>query len=94
MTLAEYKAIVDVAHRHHVKVHADLYDEAAVRDALEAGVDVRQHVGSAGTARYNPSLVAQFAYGRRAVVPTAAHRVWVLPATRSFPERLDDPGLR
>jgi imidazolonepropionase-like amidohydrolase len=27
-------------------------------------------------------------------VPTAAHRVWVLPATREFPERLDDPVLQ
>jgi hypothetical protein len=26
-------------------------------------------------------------------VPTAAHRVWELPATREFPERLDDPRL-
>lgn len=25
---------------------------------------------------------------------TAAHRVWVLPATREFPERLNDPLLR
>jgi imidazolonepropionase-like amidohydrolase len=94
LTLEEYKAIVEVAHRHHVKVHAHLYEEQAVRDAFTAGVDVLQHVGSAGTAPYNAALVKQIAASGRPVVPTAAHRVWVLPATREFPERLDDPDLQ
>ncbi len=94
LTFAEYAAVVAVAHRHHVKVHAHLYEEQAVRDAFTAGVDVLQHVGSAGTAPYAPALVQEIAASGRAVVPTAAHRVWVLPATREFPERLDDPALQ
>lgn len=93
LTFDEYKAVVAVAHRYHVKVHAHLYDEAAVRDAFAAGVDILQHVGSAGTAPYDPKLVREIVESGRPVVPTAAHRVWVLPATREFPERLEDPAL-
>lgn len=94
LTLEQYKAIVEVAHRHHVPVHAHLYDEQAVSDAFSAGVDVLQHVGSAGTPPYSPALVQAIAASGRPVVPTAAHRVWLLPATREFPERLDDPQLQ
>jgi imidazolonepropionase-like amidohydrolase len=94
LTLDEYKAIVEVAHRHHVKVHAHLYEEQAVHDAVLAGVDVLQHVGSAGTPPYDAALVKDIAAIGRPVVPTAAHRVWLLPDTREFPERLDDPELR
>ena len=94
LSFEEYKAVVEVAHRHGVKVHAHLYEEQAVRDAFTAGVDVLQHVGSAGTAPYSPALVNDIATSGRPVVLTAAHRVWVLPATREFPERLDDPALR
>jgi imidazolonepropionase-like amidohydrolase len=94
LTFEEYKAVVEVAHRHHVKVHAHLYEEQEVRDAFMADVDVLQHVGSAGTPPYDPSLVKEIASSGRPIVPTAAHRVWVLPATRDFPERLDDPELR
>jgi imidazolonepropionase-like amidohydrolase len=92
--LAQYQAIVATAHKFHIKVHAHLYEEQAVRDAFDAGVDVLQHVGSAGTAPYDPALVRAIADSGRPVVPTAAHRVWVLPATREFPERLDDPELK
>lgn len=94
LTFEEYKAVVEVAHSHHIKVHAHLYEEPEMRDAFMAGVDVLQHVGSAGTPPYAPSLVKEIAGSGRPVVPTAAHRVWVLPATREFPERLEDPELR
>jgi imidazolonepropionase-like amidohydrolase len=94
LTLEEYKAIVEVAHRHHVKVHAHVYQEQAVRDAFSAGVDVLQHVGSAGTPPFTPTLVKDIAESGRPVVPTAAHRVWVFPATREFPERLEDQELQ
>ena len=93
LTLEEYKAIVEVAHRHRVKVHAHVYQEQAVRDAFSAGVDVLQHVGSAGMPPFNAALVKDIAESGRPVVLTAAHRVWVFPATREFPERLDDPEL-
>ena len=93
LTFDEYKAIVEVAHRHNVKVNAHLYSEQSVRDAFTAGVDILQHVGSAGTPPYSHSLVMAIAGSNRPVVPTAAHRVWVLPATRAFPERLSDPAL-
>jgi imidazolonepropionase-like amidohydrolase len=93
LTLEEYKAIVEVAHRYHVRVHAHVYEEQAVRDAFTAGVDVLQHVGSAGMPPFSAALVKDIAEGGRPVVLTAAHRVWVFPATREFPERLEDPGL-
>jgi imidazolonepropionase-like amidohydrolase len=94
LTLEEYKAIVEVAHRHHVKVHAHVYQEQAARDAFSAGIDVLQHVGSAGMPPYSAALVKDIAESGRPVVLTAAHRVWVLPATLEFPERLDDPELQ
>jgi imidazolonepropionase-like amidohydrolase len=90
----ELKAIVDTAHKHNIKVHAHLYDEEAVRDAFRAGVDVLQHVGSAGTPPYHPDLVKAIVDSGRPVVPTAAHRVWVYPATLDFPERLQDPEVK
>ena len=93
LSLEEYKAIVEVAHRHHVKVHAHVYQEMEVRDAFSAGVDVLQHAGS-GMPPFSPALVKDIAESGRPVVLTAARRIWVFPATREFPERLEDPELR
>jgi imidazolonepropionase-like amidohydrolase len=94
LSLEQYRAIIAMAHKYHLRVHAHLYAEQEVRDAFNAGVDVLQHVGSAGTAPYSPELVKTIAESGRPIVVTAAHRVWVLPATREFPERLNDPVLR
>jgi imidazolonepropionase-like amidohydrolase len=93
LTPAHYRAIVDAAHRHRLKVHAHVYDPAQVRDAFEAGVDVLQHVGSAGMPTYDPALVKAIAVKGTPVVTTAAHRAFLYPATIEFPERLDDPQL-
>ncbi len=91
---AHYRAIVETAHKHHLKVHAHVYDPVNVRDALEAGVDVLTHVGSAGTPPYDPDLVKAIVVKETPVVVTAAHRVWIFPATVDFPERLQDPQLK
>ncbi len=91
---AHYKAIVDAAHRCGIKVHAHVYHPTNIRDALEAGVDVLQHVGSAGTPPYDDQLLYDIAVAGRPVVHTAAHRVWVFPATVEFPERLQDRRLK
>jgi imidazolonepropionase-like amidohydrolase len=90
----EYVAIVTAAHKHNVKVHAHLYAERELRDALHAGIDVLQHVGSAGVPPYSPSLIKEIVDAGRPVVPTAAHRVYVWPATLEFPERLQHPQLK
>jgi len=91
---AHYKAIADAAHRHGLKVHAHVYEPADVRNALEAGIDVLTHAGSAGTPPYEPGLVRAIVERGTPVVVTAAHRVWVYPATLAFPERLQDPRLK
>jgi imidazolonepropionase-like amidohydrolase len=91
---AHYKAIADAAHRHHIKVHAHVYSEKNVRDAFEAGIDVLQHVGSAGMPTYSPELVRAIAAKGTPVVVTAAHRAFLFPATVAFPERLQDPQLK
>ncbi len=91
---AHYKAIVDAAHKHHLLVHAHVYDPENVRDAFEAGVDVLQHVGSAGVPTYDPALVKAIAVKSTAVVVTASHRAFLFPATVEFPERLQDPQLK
>jgi imidazolonepropionase-like amidohydrolase len=95
LTFEEYKGIVDVAHRHQLSVYAHVYAEQDVRHALEAGVDVLQHVGSAGTAPpYSLELIRDIVNAGRPVVVTAAHRSWVYPDTAAFPERLQDPELK
>src|SRR5204862_3222125 len=55
----EYKAIVDAAHKHNVNVHAHVYAEREVADAFHAGVDVLQHVGSAGVPPYSAGLMKE-----------------------------------
>lgn len=94
MRPAHYKAIADAAHRHHLKVHAHVYNEIDVRNAFEAGIDVLTHVGSAGMPPYDPELVRAIAARGTPVVTTAAHRVFLFPATVDFPERLEDPRLK
>jgi imidazolonepropionase-like amidohydrolase len=95
LTLDDYKAIVDAAHRHRIRVFAHVYAEHDVRNALEAGVDVLQHVGSAGTAPpYSKELITDIVNAGRPVVVTAAHRAWIYQDTANFPERLQDPDLR
>jgi len=95
LTRDDYRAIVDAAHRHRLKVYAHVYAETDVRNALETGVDVLTHAGSAGTAPpYSPELIRDIVNAGRPVVVTAAHRSWVYPDTAAFPERLQDPGLK
>ncbi len=90
-----YRAITDAAHKHRVRVHAHVYSERDTRNALENGVDVLTHAGSAGTAPpYSAELIRDIVNAGRPVVVTAAHRSWVFPATVAFPERLSDPQLR
>lgn len=91
---AHYKAIADAAHKHHLRVHAHVYDPVNVRDAFEAGIDVLTHVGSAGMPTYDPELVRAIAVKGTPVVVTAAHRAFLFPATVDFPERLQDPQLK
>ncbi len=94
LTREDYRAVADTAHRHGLRVHAHVYAPDDVRNALEAGIDVLTHAGSAGTPPYEPDLLRDIVVAGRPVVITGAHRVWVFPATVEFPERLQDPRLR
>ena len=95
LTPEHYRAITDAAHKHQVRVHAHVYSERDTRNALENGVDVLTHAGSAGTAPpYSAEIIRDIVNAGRPVVVTAAHRSWVFPATVAFPERLSDPRLR
>ena len=95
LTPAHYRAITTVARKHGVRVHAHVYSERDTRNALENGVDVLTHAGSAGTAPpYSAELIRDIVNAGRPVVVTAAHRSWVFPDTVAFPERLQDPRLR
>jgi len=90
----DYVAIAETAHRRGLRVHAHVYAEGDVRNALETGIDVLQHAGSAGTAPpYSAALITDIADAGRPVVITAAHRSWIYPDTAAFPERLQDPAL-
>jgi imidazolonepropionase-like amidohydrolase len=95
LTRDDYKAIADTAHKNNIRVHAHVYAEEDVRNALEMGIDVLSHAGSAGTAPpYSKELITAIVNAGRPVVITAAHRAWVYPDTAEFPERLQDPSLR
>lgn len=94
LTQDDYRAVVDVAHQHGIKVHAHLYEPEAIRAALATGVDVLQHVGSAGNPPYDEALVSEIAHRNVPVVQTISHRIWIFPATVNFPERLHDPVHR
>jgi len=91
LTAEDYKAVVDEAHKSGVKVHAHLYDPEAIRMAIDAGVDVFQHVGSARNPPYDDALLSEIAHKNIPIVQTISHRIWVYPATVAFPERLYDP---
>ena len=95
LTRTDYQAIADAAHRHNIRVHAHVYAETDVRNALETGIDVLTHAGSAGTAPpYSQQMIADIVNAGRPVVITAAHRAWIYPDTAAFPERLQDPQLK
>ncbi len=94
LTREDYVAIVREAHQRGIKVHAHLYDPAKVRLALDSGVDVLQHMGSAKNPPYADELVLEIAHKNIPVVQTIAHRIWIYPATVAFPTRLEDPRLR
>ena len=95
LTREDYQAIADAAHKHRLRVHAHVYAETDVRNALETGIDVLTHAGSAGTAPpYSEQLITDIVNRGRPVVITAAHRSWVYPDTAAFPERLQDPQLK
>ncbi len=95
MTRAHYDEVVKAANRHGLRVHAHVYAETMVRDALETGVHVLTHAGSAGTSPpYSPELIRDIVNTGRPVVVTAAHRSWIYPDTIAFPERLQDPQLK
>ena len=95
LTRDDYKAIADTAHKSGIRVHAHVYAEQDVRNALEMGIDVLSHAGSAGTAPpYSKELITDIVNAGRPVVITAAHRAWVYPDTADFPERLQDPQLK
>ncbi len=94
LTREDYRAIADTANERGLRVHAHVYGPEEVRNALETGIHVLTHAGSAGTPPYEPELLRDIVVAGRPVVITGAHRVWVFPATVAFPERLQDPRLR
>lgn len=89
-----YARVVDAAHRHGLKVHAHVHEEDGVESAVDAGVDVLTHAGGANTPPYTSALVRKIVNHARPVVLTAARTSWIYPATRAFPERLQDPRLK
>ncbi len=93
LTRSDLKAVVEAAHSRGVKVHSHLYKVPAIEDAIAAGVDVLQHVGSAKMPPYPQPLLRKIAEDRIPVVQTIAHRIWVYPATVANPGRLNTPEL-
>ena len=94
LTADDYRAVVAEAHKAGIKVHAHVYDPEAIRMAIDAGVDVLQHVGSARNPPYDEALVSEIAHKNIPIVQTISHRIWVYPATVAFPEKLYDPDYR
>ena len=93
LTLEDLTAVVDEAHKHGVKVHSHVYQPEEMRNAIKAGVDVLQHVGSARNPPYDDNLVMTISHRQIPIIQTVSHRIWIYPATVAFPERLQDPLL-
>ncbi|HEY5658430.1 MAG TPA: amidohydrolase family protein, partial [Myxococcota bacterium] len=93
LTAEDYVGIVREAHKRGIKVHSHLYEPEDIRLAIDGGVDVLQHMGSAGSPRYEAALLEEIARKKIPVVQTISHRIWVYPATLEFPGRLDNPKL-
>tara|TARA_Y100000590_G_scaffold468516_1_gene651538 strand:- start:1914 stop:3287 length:1374 start_codon:yes stop_codon:yes gene_type:complete len=91
MTQEDYYAVVEEAHKHNIKVHAHLYDPDDIKAAINAGVDVFQHVGSGRNPPYDQELLSDIAHKKIPIVQTISHRIWIYPETVHFPERLHDP---
>ena len=66
LTRDDYQAIADTAHEHGLRVHAHVYGPEEVRNALETGIDVLTHAGSAGTPPYEPELIRDIVVAGRA----------------------------
>ena len=94
MTQEDYYAVVKEAHKHNIKVHAHLYDPDDIRAAINADVDVFQHVGSGRNPPYDQELLSDIAHKKIPIVQTISHRIWIYPETVDFPERLHDPVHR
>src|SRR4029453_9735397 len=95
LTRDDHNALAAAAHKGCIRVHAHVYAEEDVRNALETGIDVLSHAGSAGTAPpYSQQLITDIVNAGCPVVITAAHRAWVYPDTAAFPERLQEPNLK
>lgn len=89
----DIRAVDGVADEAGLQVHSHLYHPKAAWGAIRGGTDVIQHAGSAGEYPYRDSLIREIAYNDIPVVPTMAHRIWVVPSTNDFRTRLHDPEL-
>ena len=90
LTAEDYRAVVEEAHKAGLKVHAHLDSPKAIMMAIDRGVDVLQHVGSATQPPYDEALVSEIAHKNIPIVENIAHRIWVYHETVAFPERLYD----
>lgn len=93
LNAAQYKAVADTAHKANIKVTAHINGEEEIWDAINGGIDILQHVGSASRPTYSDKLVTEIVNRNIPVVPTAASS-GSLPATVKFPGRLQDPILK
>jgi len=94
LTLEDRIAIQDEAMKAGLKVHAHVYEPQDIRDAITAGVDVLQHVGSAMNAPYADDIVGQIVTNRTPIVQTISHRIWVWPITLADMGRLSTTELK
>jgi imidazolonepropionase-like amidohydrolase len=94
LTLDDRIAIQDEATKAGLKVHAHVYEPQDIRDAITAGVDVLQHVGSAMNAPYADDIIKQIVADRIPVVQTISHRIWVYPITLADMGRLSTHELK
>jgi hypothetical protein len=69
LTPAHYKAITDTAHKHRIRVHAHVYAEQDVRNALENGVDVQRQDDS----RHRERRPSRRRHGGTSLVGVSGH---------------------
>ncbi len=74
LTLKDCIAIQDEAKNAGLKVHAHVYKAQDIRDAITAGVDVLQHVGSAMNAPYPDDIIDKIVADRIPIAQTISHQ--------------------
>lgn len=95
LTLEQMRGITEEAHRLGKIVGAHVYTDEEIQTAIRGGVDFLDHAGSGHqNPLYSEETIRLMASTQIPVGQSISHRVTLYPAHLSWPERIEDAGLR